>query len=109
MEFMCDILSAVPPNQNFDAAHDTHPDITISHDEVIDIFAFSSARRLNFIAYFMVFYISPHKGSPEAKSWSRYWTIRVVYVQYITTLYTYSKNKQQLKSQTYKRIEFIEI
>ena len=30
------------------AAPDSHPDITISHDEFIDIFAFSSARGLNF-------------------------------------------------------------
>ena len=41
-------LFLFPPNQNFGAAPDSHPDITISHDEVIDIFAFSSARRLNF-------------------------------------------------------------
>ena len=67
VEFMYEILSAVPspsPNQNPGAAHDFHPDITISHDEVINIFAFSSARRLNFIlkysAYFMVVYISEH-------------------------------------------------
>ena len=30
------------------AAFDSHPDITIFQDEVIDIFAFSSVRRLNF-------------------------------------------------------------
>ena len=50
VEFMYEILSAVcfAPNQNVGAAPDSHPDITISHDEVIDIFAFSSAHRLNF-------------------------------------------------------------
>ena len=43
---MYEILSAVTPNQKTSgAAPDYHPDITISHDEVIDIFAFSSARR----------------------------------------------------------------
>ena len=35
VEFMCEILSAVPPNQNKSgAAPDSHPVITISHDEV---------------------------------------------------------------------------
>ena len=49
VEFMYQILFAVPPNQKqFGAAPDSHPVITISHDEVIDIFAFSSAGRLNF-------------------------------------------------------------
>ena len=47
---MYEIFSAVPlpfePNPG--AAPDSHPDITISHDEVIDIYAFSSARQLNF-------------------------------------------------------------
>ena len=46
---MYEILFAVPPsNQNPGAAPDFHPNIAISHDEVIDIFAFSSVRRLNF-------------------------------------------------------------
>ena len=51
VEFMYEILFAVPsfPNQNQSgAAPDSHPVITISHDEVIDIFAFSSAHRLNY-------------------------------------------------------------
>ena len=48
VEFMYEILSAVPPNQKTSGAvPDSHPVITISH-EVIDIFAFSSARGLNF-------------------------------------------------------------
>ena len=46
------------------AAPDFHSFITIFHDEVIEIFAFSSARGLNFTlyysAYFVVFYISQH-------------------------------------------------
>ena len=46
---MYEILSAVPPNQNQSgAAPDSHPVITISHDEVIDIFAFNFARGLNY-------------------------------------------------------------
>ena len=45
---MYEILSAVPPPRTKITAPDSHPDIMISHDEVIDIFAFSSARRLNF-------------------------------------------------------------
>ena len=46
---MYEILSAVPPNQKQSgAAPDSHPVITISNDEVIDIFAFSFARELNF-------------------------------------------------------------
>ena len=50
VEFIYEILSAVPlPSEpNPGAALDSHPDITISHDEVIDSFAFSSARQLNF-------------------------------------------------------------
>ena len=33
VEFVYEILSAVPPNQKqFSAAPDSHPDITISHD-----------------------------------------------------------------------------
>ena len=39
--------SPPPPNKS-GAALDYHPVITISHDKVIDIFAFSSARGLNF-------------------------------------------------------------
>ena len=37
-----------PQPKKSGAAPDFHPVITISHDEVIDIFAFSSAHRLNF-------------------------------------------------------------
>ena len=50
---------------NSGAAPDSHPDITISHDEVIDIFAFSSASRLNFNLYysakFMESYFTTYK------------------------------------------------
>ena len=66
VEFMDEILSANPlsSESNPGAAPDSHPEITISHDEVIDIFAFSSARQLNFTlkysAYFMEFCISQH-------------------------------------------------
>ena len=54
-----------PPHQNkIWRRPDFHPVIRISHDEVIDIFAFSSVRRLNFTllysAYFVVFYILKH-------------------------------------------------
>ena len=46
---MYEILSAFPPTRTKSgAAPDSHPVITIFHEEVIDIFAFSSARRLNF-------------------------------------------------------------
>ena len=46
---MYEILFAVPSTKTKSgAATDSHPVITISHDEVIDIFAISSARRLNF-------------------------------------------------------------
>ena len=50
VEFMYEILFSVPPptKTKSGAAPDSHPVITISHDEVIDIFAFSSAHRLNF-------------------------------------------------------------
>ena len=37
-----------PQPKQSGAAPDSHPVITISHDEVIDSFAFSSARGLNF-------------------------------------------------------------
>ena len=37
-----------PQPKKSGAAPDSHPVITISHDEAIDIFAFSSARGLNF-------------------------------------------------------------
>ena len=48
VEFMYEILSDVHQPKHSGAAPDSHPVITISHDEVIDIFAFSSARGLNF-------------------------------------------------------------
>ena len=44
-KFVC---CSLPTKTKSGAAPDFHPVITISHDEVIDIFAFSSARRLNF-------------------------------------------------------------
>ena len=60
---MYKILSAVPPSQKQSGADlDSHPVITISHDEVIDIFAFSSARGLDFtcnilhILWYFIFY-----------------------------------------------------
>ena len=57
VEFMYEILSAVPPpNQNLGAAPDSHPDITVSHDEDIDIFAFSSARNKFYSVIFCIFY-----------------------------------------------------
>ena len=41
-------LLSPPTKTKSGAAPDSYPVITISHDEVIDIFAFSSAHRLNF-------------------------------------------------------------
>ena len=75
------VSCSLPTKTKSVAAPDSHPVITISHDEVIDIFAFSSARQLNYysvifcifcgILYFTTF--SKRSGSPEAKSWSRHW------------------------------------
>ena len=46
---MYEILSAFSPARTKSgAAPASHPVITISNEEVIDIFAFSSVRRLNF-------------------------------------------------------------
>ena len=41
------------PEPKFGADFDSHLDITIFQDEVIDIFAFSSVRRLNLTVIFL--------------------------------------------------------